>query len=52
MQSDADIRTSFKDVNLNGAKIKGQLNMSGASFDGELDAETCMSTAICACNRR
>ena len=40
MQSDADNRTSFKDVNLTGANIKGQLNMNGASFDGELDAET------------
>jgi hypothetical protein len=46
MASDAINRTSFKAVNnktswaviLNGAKIAGQIVMTGASFDGALDA--------------
>ena len=38
MRSNADNRTSFKEVYLFGAKIKGELDMSGASFDGALTA--------------
>jgi len=41
MQSNADHRISFKDeVNLSGAKIKGTLYMTGASFDGALNASS------------
>src|SRR5437773_1780512 len=38
MQSDADNRTSFKEVILRGAKVAGNIYMPGASFDGALDA--------------
>jgi len=38
MRSDGQNKTSLKVVVLNGAKITGQLAMTGATFDGELDA--------------
>ena len=31
-------KASFKDVNLNGAKVTGDIDMNGASFEGELNA--------------
>ena len=40
MESDAANRTTFDDVNLTGAKIKGKLDMSGADFEGALHGET------------
>ena len=40
MESDAANRTTFEDVNLTGAKIKGKLDMSGADFEGALHGET------------
>jgi len=40
MESDAANRTTFEDVNLTGAKIKGKLDMSGADFEGALQGET------------
>ena len=38
MFSDAQNKASFKDVNLIGAKITGNVGMGGASFDGALNA--------------
>jgi uncharacterized protein YjbI with pentapeptide repeats len=38
MYSDNQDKTSFKEVNLNGAKVTRLINMTGASFDGKLDA--------------
>jgi uncharacterized protein YjbI with pentapeptide repeats len=39
MQSDADNRTTFDEVNLTGAKINGKRDMSGADFEGALRGE-------------
>jgi hypothetical protein len=36
----ANIRTIFKSVKLEGAKIAGDIDMRGSSFDGELDADS------------
>ena len=38
MQSDAQHKPSFKEVDLNGAKVAGDISMIGASFDGTLTA--------------
>jgi hypothetical protein len=38
MRSDGQNKASFKDVNLNGAKITGQIDMTGANFGGTLNA--------------
>jgi hypothetical protein len=44
MQSDADNRTTFNDVNLTGAKIKGKLDMSGASSPPTISAISTIPT--------
>ena len=38
MNSDAQNKASFKDVDLTGAKVTGNVVMGGASFDGVLEA--------------
>ena len=38
MRSDGQNKAGFKDVILSGAKITGQVSMTGATFDGKLDA--------------
>jgi hypothetical protein len=40
LMSNDQNKVSFKDVELSGAKILGVINMSGASFDGTLTANT------------
>ena len=40
MYSDSQNKASFKDVILHSAKITGQIDMDGASFDGALDADS------------
>jgi hypothetical protein len=40
MKADGQNRTSFKDVVLRGAKIRGLIDMSGANVDGTLDADS------------
>ena len=39
MRSEGQNKASFKDVFLRGAKITGQIDTSGASFDGKVNAD-------------
>jgi hypothetical protein len=46
MYSSTKNKASFKDVDLTGAKVTGQLAMAGASFDGALYAQDLVGAAL------